>query len=371
MQESIADRRKVEHILESNNTSSQGTRDACSEESDRDIEANANDVTETEDSDNILYEGLKSVFYNNFDRKRKIKDIKLWSIKRSRVDIELNEKHKTTYSRFSLGYFGKIVDHVCKSNNKMELVRNCGFGYTLELENCKVPRPFAQWVADNVNVEGEAIILNGKRIPLNAEVVRLVLGIPSGDIDVSMANEEYGKISFLSLFGRTEVPQISFFGDKLLIENLSDEDFIWCFMTVTLSTFLCPTSSTKPNTKYMEALLDVSKIRELNWCKLVHRWLLIYMKKYQTEKSKQKQITTTLGGCIYHLCVCCLDFNDFGSLSLPSILPRICFWKGQAIKHFGNMLIGNDKVYKALQMKRKHAMHSKKVDGKALPRIPT
>ncbi|XP_020195495.1 uncharacterized protein [Aegilops tauschii subsp. strangulata] len=77
----------------------------------------------------------------------------------------------------------------------------------------------------------------------------------------------------------------------------------------------------------------------------------LYVKKYQTDKLKQKRITTTLGGCIYQLAVRCLDFNNFGSITIPPALPRICFWKGQTIKHFSDMLLGKDGLYGALQIK--------------------
>lgn len=78
---------------------------------------------------------------------------------------------------------------------------------------------------------------------------------------------------------------------------------------------------------------------------------MCYVKKYQTDKLKQKWITMTLGGCIYQLAVRYLDFNNFGSISIPSALPRICFWKGQTIKHFSDMLIGKDGLYGPLQIK--------------------
>ncbi|XP_044405358.1 uncharacterized protein [Triticum aestivum] len=134
-------------------------------------------------------------------------------------------------------------------------------------------------------------------------------------------------------------------------EELPDDVYLRCFLTVALATFLCPTSNTKPSTKYLGALVDVSKLKDLDWCSFVHTWNISYVKKYQTDKMKQKRITTTLGGCIYQLAVRCLDFNNFGSITIPPALPRVCFWKGQTIKHFSDMLIGKDGLYEALQIK--------------------
>lgn len=184
----------------------------------------------------------------------------------------------------------------------------------LEFDDCVVPRPFVQWIADNVSVEDEQIVINHKGITLNAESVFHVLGIPAGEKNIS-TTDDGGKADFLALFGLSEVPSIKYFGNKIIREEeLSDEQFIRCFMVVLLATFLCPTSNTKPSTKYMGALLDVSKIKGLNWCKFTHAWLMQAISKYQKEKLKQNRITITLGGCIFHLAVYLFScFFNYGS----------------------------------------------------------
>uniref|UniRef100_A0A453M3H1 Uncharacterized protein n=1 Tax=Aegilops tauschii subsp. strangulata TaxID=200361 RepID=A0A453M3H1_AEGTS len=184
----------------------------------------------------------------------------------------MNKGRATAYNMFSIGYFAKIVDVVCKSNHRMEVVSNGGFGYLLELDDCYVPRPFAQWVADNISTKEEAIVLGGKSISLNPEAVSLVLGIPAGRTKIRVLDEESGKAVFLSLFGLTDLPSISFFGNKLMKEELPDDVYLRCFLTVALATFLCPTSNTKPSTKYLGALVDVSKYKDLDWCSFVHTW---------------------------------------------------------------------------------------------------
>lgn len=316
------------HNLDNNGISEdqdQTFRGDCSE-----VELSNVDLTETDASDGMLFDGFRTMLHKSLERKQRRNVLKEQSSKRTIAQMGktkdcLNKGRATAYSRFSIGYFAKIVDSVCKSNYKMELVRNSGFGYLLELNDCYVPRPFAQWVADNVSTKHEAIVLKGKSIALNAEVVSLVLGIPAGSTPIWTVEEETGKAKFLALFGLTEVPSISFFGNKLMTKDLSDEEYIRCFLTVALATFLCPTSNTKPSTKYMGTLVDVSNLKNLNWCSFVHVWSMCYVKKYQKEKEKQKWITSTLGGCIYQLAVRCLDFNNFGAISIPAAMPRICF----------------------------------------------
>ncbi|XP_044354221.1 uncharacterized protein [Triticum aestivum] len=77
----------------------------------------------------------------------------------------------------------------------------------------------------------------------------------------------------------------------------------------------------------------------------------MYIKKYQKEKLKQNRTMMTLGGCIYHLAVRCLDFTDFGSIQIPSLMPRICVWKGDMVKHLSDMTIGRDGKYGCLTIK--------------------
>ena len=152
--------------------------------------------------------------------------------KEGKAKPHINKERAIAYSRFSIGYFAKIVDVVCKSNHRMEVVRDGGFGYLLELDDCYVPRPFAQWVADNISTKDESIGLAGKSIPLNPEAVSLILGIPAGGTKISVLDAESGKAEFLSLFGLTDLPSISFFGNKLMNEELPDDVYLRCLLTL-------------------------------------------------------------------------------------------------------------------------------------------
>ena len=191
---------------------------------------------------------------------------------------------------------------VLKSIHYTDLVKQMGFGDLLKIDDCYVPRVFAQWIADHTFPEAESICINDKTIPLTPDSVKDVLNIPSGTLPVE-SDEEAGKVAFLALFGVTEVPPISFFGNKIISETLEDGVFCRCFMIVSLGTFLCPNSNTKPSTKYMGALIDVDNIKHRNWCKFVHKWLMTYIAKYRKDKLKQNLMSLTLGGCIYQLAV--------------------------------------------------------------------
>ena len=75
----------------------------------------------------------------------------------------------------------------------------------LELDDCYVPRPFAQWVADNISTKDEAIVLRGKLIPLNPKVVSLVLGIPAGRTKIGVLDEVSTGVSITVWANRSSI----------------------------------------------------------------------------------------------------------------------------------------------------------------------
>lgn len=224
-------------------------------------------------------------------------------------------------SRYCMSYFFEVIKSVRKCERKTKLVAEMGFGEFILMDECIVPRPFAQWLADACMVADDGNISIQSAVILNPQSVQDTFAIPSGAS--SCVIEEEGKLAFLAQFALTNVPSLKYFGSIVMNDELPANVFKRAFMVVALGTFLCPTSSTKPSTKYLGALVDVDRIKELNWCKIVHDWLVCYIKKYQKDKMKGNKVSITLGGCIYHLAVRFLDFVDFGSIMLPTKLPRI------------------------------------------------
>ena len=179
-----------------------------------------------------------------------------------------------------------------------------GFQETLHIDDCYIPRLFAQWIADKIIPDEEIIKFDEKSIPINAKSFQDVLGIPAGHLPVE-TDEETGKAAFLQFFGLSEVPPIKYFGDKIINnKELCDDEFCMCYGSVVLCCFICPNSSTKPSTKYMGALADVDNINNRNWCQFAHDWMMWYIKKYLKERAKRNKLTITLGGCIYKMAVC-------------------------------------------------------------------
>jgi hypothetical protein len=213
------------------------------------------------------------------------------------------DDERPAYSRCSVSFLHRVLKRVRSCPRYVELVISMGFGHILELDDCFIPRSFVQWVADKIIQNEDKIQIGCKSILLSPQAVEETLGTPSGNLPVD-TDEVAGKAAFLELFGLSEVPSIRYFGKKILAKELLPDDvFCRCFMSVCLGTFYCPNSNTKLSTKYMGALVDVDMIKDRNWSKFIHEWLMWYLKKYSTDPSKGKGLSQTLGGCIYHLAV--------------------------------------------------------------------
>lgn len=305
------------------------------------------DHEDTENSDRVLCESVKKMVLTTVNTRLKRRTAKKLKRKRAVQTGSDADDETKAYSRCSVSYFYQVLERVRSYAHYSDLVRRMGFGDMLELDDCCIPRDFVQWVADNVNTDAEDINIDCKSIHLTPQSVSDSVGVPSGNLPVD-DDEEWGKACFLALFGLSEVPSIRFFGSKILQEEiLPDDVFCRCFMSVCLGTFLCPNSNTKLSTKYMGALIVVEKIKERNWAKFVHEWMVFYIKKYLQQRLKNKQSNLTLGGCIYHLAVRCLDFIDFGGVHLPGTLPRIRVWKGNLLKLFSEMYMDRNGKYGA------------------------
>jgi len=78
-----------------------------------------------------------------------------------------NNVDSKAYSRCSLPYLATIIKKVLSCDNYIEILKKNGFDFMLELDDCHLTRHFAQWVADHVNTNEEAIKIGSSSIPIN------------------------------------------------------------------------------------------------------------------------------------------------------------------------------------------------------------
>jgi len=188
-------------------------------------------------------------------------------------------------------------------------------------------------VVDHISVSSGDIVLKNKSIPITPQTVHDVLGIPIGGKTISKASQECGKFAFLRCMNMSNLPSVNVCRENLLKKNISDDDLVRNFLIVALATFLCPNSCVFPSTEYLKPLVDIKRAQEWDWCKFVHYWMFKHIKLYnQRLKKEEDKASTTMGECLYIVCVVYLDFLNTGLQQLPPSPPRISVWKGDMIK---------------------------------------
>ncbi|KAL6878269.1 hypothetical protein ACP4OV_012439 [Aristida adscensionis] len=192
------------------------------------------------------------------------------------------------FTRFSVKYFSDVLSSL--TPQQKEVIQHYGFGSLLRFDKCIVPKCFVKWIARQ--------------------------------------------------FGKSSMPPISFFGNMLKEESLSDEKTFICFMIVALSSFLCPTSNIHPSSKYFAVFADF-----YDQCKYIIDWFMEMIAKFSVGNKYTGRKSKSLGGCIYYLAVCYLDFVDFGALQVQGGFPRISVWKGEMIKSYSELDQLRESVY--------------------------
>ncbi|TVU26679.1 hypothetical protein EJB05_29235, partial [Eragrostis curvula] len=235
------------------------------------------------------------------------------------------------YSKNSVEYFAGVIQSL--TPHQRNVIKDHGFGSLLMFDHCSVPKRFAKWICRHVDVKASEIKLGDKLIPICKESVNIVTGLPIGGDEVTL-NREAGMAYLLSKFQLSNIPPVTYFGDKLRCADLSEEMILSCFAIVALSSFLAPNSSFKPSPKYLSVLENIYDLLKFDWSKLVFDWLMKRIYKFNNKITYSGKSCKPLGGCIYFIAVYYLDFVNFGVHYVPRGIPRIKVWRGDMIKSY-------------------------------------
>jgi len=280
-----------------------------------------------------------------------LKDYKRINAMRRKLSLAMQAQSKKkrsslrsseAFTRQSISKFAAVVSSM--SEDHKAVVRRYGFGSLLLFDKCFVPKKFSKWLASLVESKSGDLIVQGKVISLTAQSVNLVLGIPVGGTPFP-SDYSAGKDYVLSKIGKTTLPQVSFFVDKLKAADLNDEVLLVCFLVVALHCFLCPNSNIVPSPRYLGVFEDIEHINSYDWSGFVLRWLLDGVKNFNKENKASEKHCGTLAGCMFYLAVVYLDHVDFSHRRLPDSFPRIDVWKQNMIRDFSDLDLRSGSVY--------------------------
>ena len=204
---------------------------------------------------------------------------------------------RSAFTRFGLKYFSIVLKKL--TAEQRAIVQKFGFGCLLLFDCPSLPSDFCRWVADCVDPFCSQITVCGKPVIISRETFRTVLGLPIGGLEVP-SNLEDGMAFILSLFKLTELPHITFFGNKLSSpEPLSELEVFVCFMSVAISCFLCPDISYPVNINYLSVLKDPAAAIGYDFSKLVYSHCLNSLNEFRLfAKSKGRRMKLPVC-CIY------------------------------------------------------------------------
>jgi hypothetical protein len=280
------------------------------------------------------------------------------------------------FSRYSIKYYVEVIRKL--TVEQRSVIEKFGFGCLLLLDLHDIPSQFARWVADCVDPVCSQITVCYKHIDISKSTVHLILGLPKDGLEVP-CNSDEGKDFILSHFHLSEMPYITFFGNKLCgSEVLSEHDIFVCFMVVAISCFLCPNLREYPNSKYLSVLRFPEAARQYDFSKLVYECCLESISEFSMlGKLKGRRLRAPVC-CNYVLVVRLflyflfihtylefvrhlyywltlifhynfinqvhyLDCLDFGRKNVEQTTPRIKVWKGSMIRVFSE-LVGKDDI---------------------------
>ncbi|CAL4986496.1 unnamed protein product [Urochloa decumbens] len=238
----------------------------------------------------------KFLYKHVLDKYRKLsklkRDLKRKLLRQSMRNNHLHNKPKETFSRFSVTSFSKVVRAV--SGSKRAVIESYGFGSLLSFDKCFVPWKFAKCIAQQVDYKSGDLLIAGKVISLTPASVSSVLGLPLGGLP--FPNDiNAGKSIILQTFNKQSLPSVMFFVEKLTeeLDSLSDDQIFISF--------------------------------------------LLHIRTFNRGKASKVKEEGTLGGCLYYLAVCYLDFVDFGPRNVPHDIPRISVWKQNMIQSYSQL----------------------------------
>jgi hypothetical protein len=130
----------------------------------------------------------------------------------------------------------------------------------------------SKWLVKFLDTDKEELVIPGRgKIKANAASVNRILGLPMGEYEVEY--EFNGSaINFINEKCRFEdgrAPTIKSITERIAASKEANDDYLRCWLMVAISTFLCGSTALSISPKCYPSLVDLSKVKELNWCQFV------------------------------------------------------------------------------------------------------
>jgi len=179
---------------------------------------------------------------------------------------------KSAFTRYGSKYFLQILKNL--TPQQRAIIEKFGFRCLLLFDCCHISSDFCRWVADCIDPHCSQMTVCGKSLNISKDTFHVVLGLPIGGLQIPLDCDD-GRAFILSHFKLSEMPHITFFGNKLSCsDTLSELDVFVCFMSVAISCFLCPDVSESVNWKYLSILKNPAAAKDYDFSQIVYSTVL-------------------------------------------------------------------------------------------------
>ncbi|OEL25714.1 hypothetical protein BAE44_0013266 [Dichanthelium oligosanthes] len=140
-------------------------------------------------------------------------------------------------------------------------------------------------------------------------------------------------------------PRIEEIAKRVQSNKSANDDFLRSWLMIAVSTFLCVPTGLAISPRCYLPLVNLSQVKDLNWC------LFVVDQLHDVAKNTDKK--NSVKGCLLLLVVLYADSLELGSLQVPATKPRVAAWDMKLLDGVINMDTNNDGSFGKLNKKRK------------------
>uniref|UniRef100_A0ACD5TRT9 Uncharacterized protein n=1 Tax=Avena sativa TaxID=4498 RepID=A0ACD5TRT9_AVESA len=219
--------------------------------------------------------------------------------------------------RCSPHLLSEIMTLIVENDEQKGYVGEIGFGSFLSMGECEMDKALTLWLVDKFNSDSESLEFEGGiSIPVRP-LVKSVLGIPSGPIEVVEDLDVDDALYYQYTCNRRAKNAMEVANEMCIITD--KEPFCIAFMMAILGIYLAPNTSGAVNRALLGAIKQVDKLKEMDWCNFVATYLFEGIKEFKESNTT----CLTIKGCIHILSVIFIDFVNNTAFEVPVGFPRL------------------------------------------------
>ncbi|XP_025821835.1 uncharacterized protein LOC112897687 isoform X3 [Panicum hallii] len=235
------------------------------------------------------------------------------------------------------------------SEDQRKMIRDVHFDGLLKIECSTIPAEFANLLmVECFNADTSELVLPGRgRISVTTQSIADILHLPSKGAEVKY-ELDVDAINFIHKYDilQGSAPKIDEIIKRIKNNKDKNEDFLKSQLMIAVLTFLCPPTSFRISPRCYPSLVDVSRVKKLNWCQFVVNQLKVAAKKINTKNSVK--------GCILLLVIIYADSLTIQNVQIPATMPRIAAWTRKLLDEVIKLEMNGDGSFGKLKLKPSH-----------------